>query len=212
MSARTETVRLPHRKPAPARREIHPLLRERYSPHAFTDEPVPETVLERLLEAARWAPSSFNEQPWRFVVADRQRDPATHAAIVDVLAEGNQAWASEAPVLVLTVAKTTFDFNGEANPHARHDVGLAMAQLTFQATTEGIGVHQMGGFDAEAAREAFAIPEGFEPVTAVALGYPAGPEGLPEELAERAQAPRERLPLDEIVHREVEQPAPFGED
>jgi nitroreductase len=206
------TAELAHPKPAPTERSIHPLLVERYSPHAFTDEPVPEAVLERLLAAARWAPSSFNEQPWRFVVAHRERDPDTHAAIVDVLAEGNQAWASEAPVLVLTVTKQTFSFNGEPNAHARHDVGLAAAQLTVQATAEGIGVHQMAGFDAEAARQRFGIPESFEPVTAIALGYPAGPDELGDELAERASGPRERRPLDEIVHRSADEPVSFGED
>lgn len=198
MSAAADLV---HRKPAPADREIHSLLRARYSPHAFADEPIAEPVLERLLEAARWAPSSFNEQPWRFVVADRRRDSDTHQALVEVLAEGNQAWARDAPVLVLTAAETTFDFNGEENPHARHDVGLAVAQLTVQATAEGLGVHQMAGFDAEAAREAFALPEGVEPVTVIGIGYPGSPEQLPDELAEREQAPRERLPLDRTVHR-----------
>lgn len=198
MSAAVDLV---PRKPAPADREIHHLLRERYSPHAFADEPVPEPVLERLLEAARWAPSSFNEQPWRFVVAERSRDPTTHEALVEVLAEGNRAWARDAPALALTAAKRTFDFNGEENAHARHDVGLAVAQLTLQATAEGLGVHQMAGFDAEAAREAFELPEGVDPVTVIAIGYPASPEALPDELAERETAPRERLALDEIAHR-----------
>lgn len=186
-------------RPAPTRRQIHPLLRQRYSPHAFRDEPVSPKATERVLEAARWAPSSFNEQPWRFLVADRFEQPGTHAAIVDVLAEGNQAWASKAPVLILTAAKTSFDRNGEENPHARHDVGLAMAQFTMQATAEGLGVHQMGGFDAEQAKRRFGLADDVDPVTVVALGRPAPRDEIPADLAEREEASRQRRPLEEIV-------------
>lgn len=191
---------------APTERPIHPLLEQRYSPHAFADREVPEPVLERLLEAARWAPSSFNEQPWRFLVGRRVDEVDTRERILDVLAEGNQAWAEQAPVLVLAVTKRAFSFNDEPNAHARHDVGLAMAQLTLQATAEGLGVHQMAGFDEQAAREGFAIPEGFEPVSVTAIGYPGDPDELPEELAERATGPREREPLAELASRDADQP------
>jgi nitroreductase len=201
----TASAELTAARQARTDREVHPLITERYSPHAFADEAVPEPVVDRLLEAARWAPSSFNEQPWRFVVGSRSRSPRTRDRILATVAEGNQAWARRAPVLAITLAKRTFAFNGEDNPHAWHDVGLAMGQLTLQATHEGVGVHQMAGFDAQAAREAFDVSDEVEPVAAVAIGYPASPETLPDELAERAQGPRERRPLDGIVHREADE-------
>lgn len=185
---------------------IHPLLAERYSPHAFQDRPVPEEALVRLLEAARWAPSSFNEQPWRFLVGRRSDGSGTWEQIFATLAEGNQAWAQHAPVLVLAAAKRTFAFNGEENPHAWHDVGLAMAQLTVQATREGLGVHQMAGFDGEQARERFGIPEDLEPVSVTAVGYPGDPSQLTEELRERAEGPSEREPLAEVASRRAGAP------
>jgi nitroreductase len=201
-----DPVELGPRDTAPTEREIHPLLAERYSPHAFADRDVPEEALGRLLEAARWAPSSFNEQPWRFLVGTRSTSPETREAILEILAEGNQAWAEEAPVLVLSATRKRFSFNDEPNAHARHDVGLAMAQLTVQATAEGLGVHQMAGFDADAARERFAIPEELEPVSVTAIGYPGDPGELDEQLRERATGPRQRDPVDEIVARSHRDP------
>ncbi len=160
--------------------------------------PVPEEALRSLFEAARWAPSCFNEQPWRFLVA-RRTDPEAHEKLLSCLSEGNQRWAKQAPVLALSVARTTFTRNGKPNRHAFHDVGLAVAQLTLQATTTGLVVHQMAGFDPERARRLHAIPEGFEPVAVLAIGYPGEPDDLPEDLRERERAARSRRPQREFV-------------
>lgn len=192
------TLNLAH-KEAQTDHAIHPLLRRRWSPRAFAPRPVPWEALLRLFEAARWAPSSRNEQPWRFVFATQDM-AEDFARLLDCLSEGNRRWASQAPVLLLACAKTTYDHNGRPNRHAWYDVGQAMAHLTFQATAEDLYVHQMGGFSADKAREAAQVPEPFEPVVMAAVGYLGNPDDLPEDLQERERAPRTRLPLDQIVH------------
>ena len=169
---------------------IHELLQKRYSPRAYADRPVAKETLRTLFEAARWAPSSFNEQPWRFIVAT-QEDIAEFERLSSCLVPGNQTWAKNAPVLALSVAKLRFARNDKPNRHAFHDVGLAVAQLITQATALGLAVHQMAGFSVEAARTTYAIPEGFEPVAALALGYSA----------EEVPASRTRRPQDELVFR-----------
>src|SRR5207237_4302235 len=130
---------------------IHDLLRRRWSPRAFADRLVDPDKLRSLLEAARWAPSSFNEQPWAFVVATRDRQEE-FARVLGCLVEFNQTWAKSAAALMLTFARLTFDRNGQPNRHAYHEVGLAMANLTVQATAEGLAVHQMAGIVVEKAR------------------------------------------------------------
>ncbi len=169
---------------------IHELLQKRYSPRAFDGRTVAKETLRTLFEAARWAPSSFNEQPWRFIVAT-QEDMAEFERLMSCLVPGNRTWAKNAPVLALSVAKLRFTRTEQAKPnrHAFHDVGLAVAQLVTQATALGLAVHQMAGFSVEAARTTYAIPEGFEPVAALALGYSA----------EEAPASRTRRPQDELV-------------
>ncbi len=184
----------------PQRVAVHELIRERWSPRAFADRPVADEVLRSLLEAARWAPSSLNEQPWSFIVAPRGDGPA-YERLLSTLAEGNARWARRAPVLILSVAKQNFDRNGNPNRHAFHDLGLAVANLVFQATALGLGVHQMAGFDAEKARGLFEIPPGHEPCAVIALGYLGTPESLPEPLRARERAPRRRKPLEEFVFR-----------
>ena len=185
-------------KPANTDHEIHDLLRRRWSPRAFSDRAVSREDLRRLIEAARWAPSAMNEQPWRLLVATRE-DSAEFARMLACLVPFNQRWAKNAPVLMLTVAQMAFAKNGKPNPHAWHDVGLAMATLTAQATALGLSVHQMGGIDSGAIRETYRIPEGYEPVTAVAIGYVGDPATLEEDLAERERAPRSRKPQAEIA-------------
>jgi len=185
-------------KPAQTGFPIHELLRRRWSPRAFSDRPVEPQKLRSLLEAARWAPSSYNEQPWAYLVATRE-DPEEHARMLSVLVEGNMAWAQRAPVLMLSLARLHFERNGKPNRHAFHDVGLATAQLVTQATALGLVVHQMAGFHAEKARELFGIPEDWEPVAAIALGYPGEPESLPESLRQREFAPRTRKPLEQFI-------------
>jgi nitroreductase len=151
----------------------------------------------RILEAARWAPSSANEQPWRFLLFD-SRDPAALDAARSCLVEGN-AWARKAPVLLLSVACETFARNGRHNALARHDTGLATENLLLQATELGLAVHPMAGFDSDKARGLFRIPEGHAPLAMIALGYSASEESLPEELRKRESAPRSRKPLEEWV-------------
>jgi nitroreductase len=181
---------------------IHELLRARWSPRAFAARPIEREVICSLLEAARWAPSSFNEQPWRFLVA-RKEDSETLKKLAGCLSEGNRPWAERAPLLILTVAKTYFrDDPAKANRHAFHDVGLATQNLVIQATALGLYVHQMAGFDRAGARELFDIPEGYEPVAVLAVGYLDDPDTLPENLRERELAPRARKPLREIAFAE----------
>lgn len=185
-------------KPAPTTYPIHPLIAARWSPRAFSERPLEEGMLHRLFEAARWAPSSFNEQPWSFIVAPRA-DEEAHAAIVACLSEGNRKWASRAPVLMVSVAKLRFEHNDEPNRHAYHDLGQAVAMLSVQATDLELVLHQMAGFDRDKAREVLEIPDGHDPVAAIALGYPGDPEVLPDDLQKREYAPRERNGFDEFV-------------
>jgi nitroreductase len=177
---------------------VHDLIRSRWSPVAFSAKPVEPGKLRSLLEAARWAPSSFNEQPWRFIVATRD-GKGEFERLLDCLIPGNFEWAQNAPVLMLSIAKLHFTHDGKPNRHAFHDVGLAVGNLIFQATALGLSVHQMAGFDVERARQTFAVPDGYEPVGGIALGYAAGVETLPQRLQKRHLSPRRRKPLEEIV-------------
>ena len=154
--------------------------------------------LRSLFEAARWAPSSFNEQPWSFVVTTRN-NPDEYAQMLSCLVEKNQQWAQLAPVLMVSVAKLNFEKSGKPNRHAFHDVGLAMGTMLVQATALGLFVHQMAGFSVDKVREAFGVPDGFEPVAAVAIGYEADPEVLPEAFREQEVGPRRRKPISEFV-------------
>lgn len=187
-------------KPADTQYLIHDLFRRRWSPRAFSNRPIEHETLLSILEAARWAPSSFNEQPWRFLVA-RQEDSDEFERMLSCLMEVNQAWAQAAPVMMISVAKMYFgDDPAKTNRHAFHDVGLATSQLVLQALDHGLYVHQMAGFNPAKTRDVYAIPEGFEPVAGMALGYPGDPSGLPDKLAERERKPRTRMALDELVY------------
>jgi nitroreductase len=185
-------------KPAEVQFPIHDLLRRRWSPLAFSSRLVEPWKLQSLFEAARWAPSSFNEQPWSYLFATRD-NPAEFDQMVSCLSEGNVPWASTAPLLMLSVAKRVFQRNGNPNRHAFHDVGASISNLIVQATTLGLFVHQMAGFDPEKARQLFAIPEDHEAVAAIAIGYPGPVDALPEALQTRQRAPRTRKPLTEMV-------------
>jgi nitroreductase len=185
-------------KPAETQYPIHDLLKRRWSPRAFSDRRVESDTLLSLLEAARWAPSSFNEQPWSFIVATKA-DQAEHARLLSCLVEGNIQWAQRAPVLMVSVARLSFEKDRTLNRHAFHDVGQAVADLSVQATALGLVVHQMAGFSPDKVREVYGVPEQFEPVAAIALGYPGDPESLSEKLKKREVAPRERKPLPEFV-------------
>jgi nitroreductase len=185
-------------KPAATDVELHDLIRNRWSPRAFAEKAVTPEVLRSLFEAARWAPSSNNEQPWVYLVATKD-DPENLAKMLGVLVEFNAGWAKYAPVLALSVAHVKTQREGKPNRVALHDVGSATAQLTVEANARGLQVHQMAGFDAEKARQTFAIPADWEPVAALAIGYPGNPDLLPEKLRDRELAPRTRKPLSEFV-------------
>jgi len=185
-------------KLAETRYPIHELLRERWSPRAFADRMVEPEKLRSLLEAARWAPSSFNEQPWSFIVATKEH-PGEYERLLSCLVEGNIRWAQHAPVLMLSVARLAFERNQKPNRHAFHDVGLAVENLVIQGMALGLFVHQMAGFHADRARDVYGIPEGHEPVAAMAIGYLDDPGRLPDDLREREVAPRFRKPLESFV-------------
>lgn len=183
---------------APTETPIHDLLARRWSARAIDpDRRLTSDQVRSLLEAARWAPSCFNEQPWRFLVFDGSDSEALEAAR-SCLMDGN-SWARQAPLLLLSVARDTFSRNSKPNRHAQHDVGLAAENLVLQATHMDLATHQMAGFDAERARTSFAIPDGFTPMAMIAVGYPGSPDDLEETLQEREKAPRERRGLSEIA-------------
>ena len=188
-------------KKAPAVEGVLPVFHERWSPRSFTDREVSAALLAKVFEAARWAASSFNEQPWRFLVG-RKRDSA-YQKIFASLGDFNQKWAQTAPVLILGTAKTKFSHNGAENRHALYDLGAAASYLTLQAAALGLKAHQMAGFDPEAARKAFGIPEEYAIGSVIALGYQGEPAALGDEtLIERETAARTRKPLSEIVFKE----------
>ena len=190
----------------------HPIIRilaERWSPYGFADRPVAESDLCSLFEAARWAASSYNEQPWNYLVATRE-NPKEFARLLSCLVEANQAWAKAAPVLVLGVVSLRFVKNNQDNRAAVHDLGLAAGNLSIEATARGLSVHQMIGILPDQAREAYQIPEHYEAWTAMAIGYKADPATLPDALKERDLAPRQRKPLNEFVFTGLwKQPSPL---
>jgi len=176
---------------------IQKVLTDRWSPYAFSDKPVSETDVRSLFEAARWAPSSFNEQPWRYLVALKS-DRDQFDKLLSVLVEKNQEWAKRAPVLALGLVKKTFTKNGKPNRVAHHDLGLASANLTVEATARGLTVHQMAGILPDKAREIFDIPDDFEAWTGIAVGYLTDSDA-PEELLERDRKTPTRKPQSEWV-------------
>lgn len=177
---------------------IHELLARRWSPRAYAERPIERDKLKSLFEAARWAPSSSNEQPWRFLLATKDV-PEDYERLLACLVEGNRKWAFRAPALILSVAALQFEDDGKPNRHAFHDVGLAAENLVLQAAASGLIAHQMAGFDMEKARAACGIPARFEPVAMIAIGYPGDVALLPEYLQERERKPRERKTVGEFL-------------
>ena len=184
--------------PAKTDYPVHDLIQNRWSPRAFSDNPVSPETLRSLFEAARWAPSSSNEQPWAFIVGTKD-DLETHSKILSTLVEFNQGWAKHAPVLAIAVSQMEFARNKTPNRNAFYDTGAAVAHLTAEATSRGLFVHQMAGFDPQKTIEVFHIPKGWEPIAAFAIGYPGDPNALPDKLRERELAPRSRKPISEFV-------------
>lgn len=180
----------------------HPILNaiaSRWSPRAFADKPVETEKIHALFEAARWAASAFNEQPWRFIVATKE-NPAAYAKALSCLVEANQAWAKAAPVIVLTAVNTTFKKNGKDNRVALHDLGQAAAHLGIEATNQGLVIHQMAGVDTDKVAAEYGLPEGFTAQTGIAIGYEGNADDLPEEWMRNAeQAERSRDAFDDFV-------------
>ena len=186
-----------NRKTATTTVPVHPLLAERWSPRGFDQaHDLADDRLTALLEAARWAPSAANSQPWRFAVARRGEE--AHARLFAALAPGNQAWAGAASALVLVAARTAGD-DGRPQPWALYDTGQAVAALVTQAQADGLAVHQMGGFDTEAVRTGFGLGRALTPVVILAVGRQDADAELPEQLASREAAPRTRFPLGDLL-------------
>jgi nitroreductase len=190
-----------HPKYAQTDHDIHELIARRWSPRAFDpSRSIPRDELLRLFEAARWSPSSMNEQPWAFLVVDRQHSAAAHATLFATLTGRNQAWAASAPVLVLVAVRTSVARGESGLPSSWYDAGQAVAFLTLQATAQGISVRQMEGFDRDRARIAGAVPAEFVPAVVMALGYAGDPEGLAVERHRSAELqPRVRRPISEFT-------------
>lgn len=201
MSTPTPKSTLPPGKYAETLPGVHELFRTRWSPRSFSSRPVPAEVVETILDAGRWAASSFNEQPWRFVVATKD-DPAAFQSLLSVLMPFNQQWAKDAYVLILTVARSNFSHNENPNGYALHDAGAALAYMMLQASASGLQAHGMAGFDHAKAREVAAVPPEFQIGAMVAMGYPDSSEKLSnDELKKREQAPRTRKSLSELAFK-----------
>lgn len=185
-------------KPALTSVKVHEIIQNRWSPRAFdADRGVSDAHLAALLEAARWAPSCFNEQPWRYVIWVKSKDEAGWRKALSILSEKNRQWAKNAPVLILSAAKHHFSHNGKSNRWAMYDTGAASLSLCLQATALGLAVHQMGGFDAMKSRELFHIPEEYLPMSMMAVGYQADAEILDNQFIQAELADRSRSPLSE---------------
>lgn len=198
-----------HLKHAPEVEGVLPVFHRRWSPRSFADRDVSPATLTKVFEAARWAASSYNEQPWRFFLGVRGSE--TYAKIYDSLTGFNQAWAGSAPVLILGVARTKFSHNGAPNRVALYDLGAAASYLTLQAAALGLVTHQMAGVDLDKARKLLEIPEDCIIGAAIALGYLGEPAALADEnMRKQETAPRQRKPLSEIVLAAWDQTAKLG--
>lgn len=186
-------------EPVATRVPVHPLLQHRWSPRAFSPEPIDPETLESLFEAARLAPSSHNEQPWHFIYAT----PTDEAwpRLLGCLRPDNQQWAGRAPLLVITVAKLFLTRTGNPNPWAWHDLGLAIANLTFQANHKGLYVCEIGGISPAQVMTTFSLPEGYQPCSALAIGRPGDPATLPPEQRMRHEKKRQRREATTFAHR-----------
>lgn len=196
----TNPVKLdgPAGKQADTLPSVHDLIRVRWSPRSFSAREVSNEDLKTVLDAARWAASSYNEQPWRFLVA-RKSDGEAYEKMLSVLVPFNQSWAKSAPVLIVMAAKRTFSHNQQPNRFALHDAGAALAYLFLQATASGLHAHGMAGLDFDKARTELGIPDDYEVSAAVALGYLGAAEELPESMRAGELAKRTRKPLSEVA-------------
>ncbi len=195
----TESSTLEHVKHAVADAPVEDLILSRWSPRSFSDQPVSDADLKSIFTAASWAASSYNEQPWRFIVG--RKGDATYTKLFDSLLPMNQAWAKSAPVLYASFGKKAFTNGGQPNAYALHDTGAASATASLEAQALGLHTHGMGGFDKEALRAAFGVPDEFEVGAMWALGYLGNPENVPDSFKLAETTPRDRKPLGEIVFK-----------
>lgn len=187
-----------HNKPAISNAPLHDIIRNRWSPRSFDPgKTVEPETLNTLLEAARWAPSCFNDQPWRFVVCRKTEDEAAWTQLLDSLGEKNQLWAKNAQILILSVAMHHFGHNGKPNRWSAFDTGAASVSLCLQATALGLASHQMGGFDAERCRQLFNLPDDCTPMSVIAVGYQASADRLSDDIKQMELRERSRAPLNE---------------
>ncbi len=184
-------------KPAETTLDLSPVIKNRWSPRAFDSRPVEERKLQAVLEAARWAASAFNEQPWRFVVG--RKGDEKYDIILQSLIDWNRQWAQKAPVLILNLAKSNFSHNGKPNVTALYDLGQAVAQMALEAVHQGLVSHQMSGFDPAKAVDRLDIPKGFQAVSVIAIGYYGKAQELPEDMQKSEVAPRRRIPVEELL-------------
>ncbi len=196
-------------KKAPTHENVLPIFHHRWSPRSFADRDVSAADLKAIFEAVRWTASSFNEQPWLYFVGTRNSE--TYKKIFSTLVEVNQYWARTAPVLMLNVARTKFSHNGTPNPVALYDLGASAATLAYQATSLGLFVHQMAGYDRDKARQVFNVPEEYTFGAALALGYQGEPAALAHEhFVAQESTPRQRKPVSDFVLAEWGVPAKLG--
>jgi nitroreductase len=197
-----ETHQLKH---APYVTGVLPIFHERWSPRSFADREVHNETLAKAFEAARWAASSFNEQPWRFLLGRRSSE--TYKKIFESLGEFNQNWARTAPILILGVAREFFTHNNTPNRFALYDLGAAASYMTLEAASLGLHTHQMAGFDQDKARQLLAIPADYLIGSVIALGYQDEPSKLADErLIGQETSPRQRKPLSEFVYESWQTP------
>lgn len=175
-------------------------IKDRKSIRAFSDKSINEEQIQQLFEAAKWSASCFNEQPWRFIYATKEKSEE-YDNILSTINDFNQVWAKNAPMIMVVVAKTTFSMNDKPNKHAWYDTGSAMANLAIQATSIGLYVHQMAGFSAQKAKDALNIPEGYEAIAAAAIGYEGDATQLNDTLKEKENATRSRKTINEIAFK-----------
>jgi nitroreductase len=186
------------KKPAQTSRPIHDLLARRWSTRAFdAAKPVTREQLTTLLEAGRWAPSCNGDEPWRYLVWDRARDPEGFQKAFDCLSDNNKKWVKNVPLLMLSCAGSNFAATGKPNRWTQHDTGAASLSIALQADVLGLAAHQMGGFDAEKARAVFGIPAEYTPMAMIAVGYQTAPDVLDEETKKKELIPRARKPIAE---------------
>ena len=188
---------MPDDRIAVTRVPIHEVLAKRWSPRAYDiNRDVSREKLAALLEAARWAPSCNGDEPYRYLIFDRKRDPEGWQKAFDCLSDNNRKWVKNVPLLLLSCAGSTFEHNGKPNRYGPHDTGAASVCLALQGAAMGLAVHQMGGYDAQKARAAFAIPEEYTPMAMIAVGYQASPDVLDEETKVKELKPRSRKPIE----------------